>query len=329
MLWKEEYAQLAFPHKSSELQIEKAQDLKFQNIPNALYRYRSFTKYNIENLKAGVEWQSYPSEFNDPYDSRLTISLETFKTAMFYKKFSEKMEDLKKVNIELNQSEIQEIKSSENPMITYTRLVLSRDPQLEGKQEALDQIATAIDNQMEIEYERMTDVCRNIFSNGYLIVCFSEKKDDILMWSHYAENHTGYCIEYDFKALGPSHPRVRMLHPVIYNDHFFDATEYYINAVSGNRDFNNLYGMYPTITKSNQWKYEEEWRMIFPWGPGIAKDDKEKRAIYMPVPKRILLGAKVSDRNKKAIIEISQVNKIPVHQMTLDKNSYNLREEIV
>ena len=30
------------------------------------------------------------------------------------------------------------------------------------------------------------------------VVCLSETYDSMLMWSHYARNHTGYCIEYEF-----------------------------------------------------------------------------------------------------------------------------------
>jgi hypothetical protein len=28
------------------------------------------------------------------------------------------------------------------------------------------------------------------------VLCFSEKYDNILMWSHYAKSHTGLCVEF-------------------------------------------------------------------------------------------------------------------------------------
>ena len=33
------------------------------------------------------------------------------------------------------------------------------------------------------------------------ILCLSEKRDDILMWSHYADGHTGFCLEFDKEGL--------------------------------------------------------------------------------------------------------------------------------
>ncbi len=29
------------------------------------------------------------------------------------------------------------------------------------------------------------------------VICFSERSDSLLMWSHYADNHNGICIEFD------------------------------------------------------------------------------------------------------------------------------------
>lgn len=328
-MWKEEYVKIAFPHNSADLQIEKAQALKYQNIPPALYRYRNFTPYNIENLKNGVEWQSYPSEFNDPFDARLTITADSLKKDWFQRKLDVFIEALRQTGVEFSSKEVEQIRSSENPMVMFSRIVLAQDPQLVGQMEVINEMATFLDSAVGLEMEQITDKFRDAFSNGYLIVCFSEEKDNVLMWSHYAENHTGYCIEYDFKALGPNHPRVRMLQPVIYTDDFFDATEYYKNAISGSQDFNNLYGIYPTISKSTQWAYEKEWRTIFPWGPGVAKNDKEMRSLPMPTPKRLLLGAKISEENKQIILDIAKEKKIPVYQMTLDKNGFKLGEESV
>jgi len=57
-------------------------------------------------------------------------------------------------------------------------------------------------------------------SPGYLVVCLNEKKDNILMWSHYAKNHTGFCIEYDHKSLVSGAPRLRLLYPVFYTYRF-------------------------------------------------------------------------------------------------------------
>ena len=33
------------------------------------------------------------------------------------------------------------------------------------------------------------------------ILCLSERRDDILMWSHYASSHCGVCLEFDTKRM--------------------------------------------------------------------------------------------------------------------------------
>ena len=40
--------------------------------------------------------------------------------------------------------------------------------------------------------------CMDELKDAVRVVCLSETYDSMLMWSHYARNHTGYCIEYEF-----------------------------------------------------------------------------------------------------------------------------------
>ena len=54
----------------------------------------------------------------------------------------------------------------------------------------------------------------NLYERG--VCCFSEKKDDILMWSHYADGHKGFCLEF----ITPKHNRDQ---EVIYNQERLSA----------------------------------------------------------------------------------------------------------
>ena len=44
--------------------------------------------------------------------------------------------------------------------------------------------------------QRMIDR-RDIFNSRYGVTCFSRENNNILMWSHYAKAHTGYCLGFD------------------------------------------------------------------------------------------------------------------------------------
>jgi len=36
---------------------------------------------------------------------------------------------------------------------------------------------------------------------SYSVCCFTEKEDDILMWSHYGGNHSGICLMYNLEEI--------------------------------------------------------------------------------------------------------------------------------
>ena len=116
-----------------------------------------------------------------------------------------------------------------------------------------------------------------------------------------------------------------MINPVIYHQDFFDATEYYRSTLTGNtKDFNNLFGMYPTISKGTEWAYEKEWRVIIPYGPNAPRDFRQ---LSMPTPTRILLGARISEDNSDKILEIAKSKRIAVHRMLMSKERFSLYSE--
>ena len=56
-------------------------------------------------------------------------------------------------------------------------------------------------------------------SDMFLTTCLSETPSSILMWSHYAMNHTGFCVEYDFNNLSAeNHYILEHLEKVNYTD---------------------------------------------------------------------------------------------------------------
>ncbi len=321
--WKHDFVRLLFPTNHENMRNDEAEALKFQYMPNSLYRYRSVTECNIENLKNGIEWMSYPKDFNDPFDSSFKVSFRQLRNEIYRVRWMPKI--LKKLaaeGIDFSESEIEQIKGAENSISMLAKFVAMRDP---STAEKADEFAEVIDKAIADEFDHMGDEFRSLFREGYLVTCFSEQHKSIVMWSHYAGNHTGYCIEYDFKSLGPDHPRTRMLYPVIYNKEFFDATEYYRASLLGDtQNFNNIFGIYVTISKSPEWCYEREWRMIFPIGPNAGD---EYRALQMPKPKRIYLGARMKDEDRDKILKIAQEKEIPVHQIVLSKEEFALLDE--
>ncbi len=117
------------------------------------------------------------------------------------------------------------------------------------------------------------------------VSCFSEDEKSILMWSHYANNNQGICVEYDFtKKLDI----IFFLYPIIYLDNPIDFTSLLENPKNKDIEISVLLS---TIIKSKVWEYEKEWRLIFYFGGGNKLDDRVS-IINIPVPKTIYLGNK-------------------------------------
>lgn len=81
------------------------------------------------------------------------------------------------------------------------------------------------------------------------VLCVSTKSDDILMWSHYADCHRGVCLEFDGNLSLMAHA-----HQVEYS-----RKRNPINAYTDSKEEAMTKAL---LTKSEQWSYEDEWRLI-------------------------------------------------------------------
>jgi hypothetical protein len=85
------------------------------------------------------------------------------------------------------------------------------------------------------------------------VLSLSEINDNILMWSHYSESHTGFCIEFertDSNDLG----NWDHCAPVMYDEYLptFKPIE-----LADKKTVTRI-----LLTKSEFWAYEKEWRII-------------------------------------------------------------------
>lgn len=324
-MWIKEYIKLQFPLNPDDMRIEDAIQLKQQHIPNSLYRYRQFNEYSLKNLINEQERQSYPVEFNDPFDASLKINYEELSKELFLKRNMKNMvKELEKHGVHITNEDTQSIFNSDDPLYAFAKLVAKFDSKLNGKE---DEFAKFLSEQTLNFTKEMFNKFRTSFQNGYLIVCFSELKDSILMWSHYAANHTGFCIEYNFYELGPFNAQSRLLNPVIYTDELFDATKYILQPlIREDHNFNNLFGIYPAISKSTSWSYEKEWRTVSPLGPSASEED---RFIKVPKPKALYVGAKSTEDNITKLRDIAVWKRIPLYQMILSDSLHALNPQLL
>ncbi len=110
-----------------------------------------------------------------------------------------------------------------------------------------DMILTLREAQDHVMRPRVEDVIQSV-RNGMKICSFCATIEPVSMWSHYADSHQGFCMEYDVAKL-PDMTK-RMLFPVIYSSSLFDCTKYYAEALSSLERLNNIYSILQALYKA-------------------------------------------------------------------------------
>lgn len=300
-LWKEKFWELSYDICTTD-SIKEARKLKHDNFPSSLYRYRSLSKFSLYELKFNTVWQSCPNDFNDPFDS--SFNLNTFEHCsnnllkskqVFIHNYGKVLLDLN-IDIDLY---YEKVMSEENPLeFLYNDLskIVYPDKQLN--------LYESIKNtSQEIDFEHLKS-----YKDKWTVSCFSELNDSILMWSHYANNHQGFCIEYDFKNDFTT-LYMDLIKPVIYDDKLFQF------------DYSrHPFSILGALTKKSKcWKYENEWRLV------LELDVlKGNRNYTVPCPVAIYLGCKMPASDRELLLDIARSKKIKVYQMEMSTSEFKL-----
>ena len=155
----------------------------------------------------------------------------------------------------------------------------------------------------------------------FLIGCLCTNYKNKLMWSHYADSHKGFCIEYDYSDLVVDDHTVLPL-PVIYSDERpLISWKAALDNSPENVEEAVVQFTKGLLTKDNIWSYENEWRILIK-----ATDVSD---IPMPRVSCVYLGASISDENRNAILKIAKEKNYKVKQMVVDRGAYALHAENV
>lgn len=143
------------------------------------------------------------------------------------------------------------------------------------------------------------------------------------MWSHYAKDHTGICFEFDTKKmilyLGTlskvSNDSGGIFLRVIYD---YERTNYLFE--SSNDDLPLMMWM---KTKSIDWEYEREIRLVFP------KREENLFSIPSDLISKIYLGSQISEGDEAKILKLCKKNfpKTDIFKMVLSDQEFQLIEQ--
>ena len=156
------------------------------------------------------------------------------------------------------------------------------------------------------------------------VTCFSERPDNILMWSHYANRHTGFCVEYDFSKLKSIEARL-MLFPVIYSKkrpmlpmELFDFSDVNnVKLAEGDLPIPEI--IEAMLTKSDIWNYEEEWRIV------CFLKNLNGQKLVENMASKVYLGVNIKEKDEEKICAIANKKGILVEKFVSSADAFELK----
>lgn len=313
---------------------------KKEHLPNYLSKYYSPTSENIIDIKNQRLWLSHPSSFNDPFDCNIGYDNEKFEKSCLIKFINTNgCVEEKNKSVGFTEEDKNRIQRSQlgdrfywsNKFENYS----------DAKRKVLDskskKFQSNVNETLRNQIQQIDTKLEKLKNINIRVACFSEldKYDDfhnqIVMWSHYAENHKGFCIEYDLESLKKDiqfslegiefyrdkkneyiEERNRAiikagLFPIEYTSNRINIPVTKLNQInidsSGKIKYNSNIDelIYKTfIVKSANWSYEKEWRIIIDEQISNYFDNK----IPFPYAKTIHLGCRASTELTDTMIKI-------------------------
>lgn len=289
---------------------------KDKEYPKSVFKYCNLNSNNhTDNFLKNQIWLSNPLNFNDPYDCSITYDYEKIQNIIAFNKVKEIIKDFSEE--EMSYTIKDEILSSDNPIQNLMNWI---EAFIEGIPEAEDMLI-----KMNKEHKDTKEFILKDFNERYRnklkISSFSEDHKSLLMWGHYANNHQGFCIEYNLSSMDDNENLKKYLFPVTYSNERFDITDFYIDNVINkeSKDTNRL--IHSVLYKSEDWEYEKEWRFV------ITESEYDGKTVSTPKPKAIYLGSQIKEEHKEQFIKVCKKNNIDVYQMKLDCKMYKLNLE--
>lgn len=311
---------------------------KAKYLPTHLYKFMPPTIYSLTNILQGTVHLSSPRNFNDPFDSYLCVNKETFTKRYVLAELKKKgfIKDVEESKEIITLKEYREINDShcdgEKKNYYNKSFWLTLYEITNAKSESLKKHCENI-------YFDAQKICNSkmkfLRNTVYRISCFSyfSEEDELLenstMWSHYADNHKGFCVKYklDFSDCKFKELLLCNIFPVNYLSQTEIITdnqlmnlkeidgELYVEDAVKKKIIKSL------LSKSPFWKYEKEWRLIL--------SEKECCFLYennisFTKIEAIYLGCRIDKSIEQLLIKIGEKYSIKIFRTKQSDIKYSL-----
>lgn len=260
----------------------------------ALYKYMPINENTLGCILKNEFWFSKPAYFNDPLDCGIQLLNQIDENSLI--KIIERDIIYSEKSIK-NNNQIKSVDKFKN----FLNKLKSENIDFSEINEEFNTIA-------KIAIDKYSEEIQKIG-----ILSLSEINNNILMWSHYAQQHNGICIEFE-----------RCEDNILSNNKNTLPVRYSIkkplislsDEILGDINLKKEIRRSLIYTKSVDWNYEREWRVVIDEG-------NVPRKINAPM-KRIYFGYKTSDSHKKTIAKIVEGKNIELMEMKIKDNDFGL-----
>jgi len=271
-----------------------------------IYKYLGAS--GIKTLRTGLLKFSPPSEFNDPFEMQPFL-VNVAPEDQVEKEFAERYESLVEDGYRKLPNPIQERATYEQYRAFAEAKKIQTLQHLKG---LLHSMAPA----MREKFLASINSTLGVF-------CMTEARDNLLMWAHYADKHRGFVLEFDrehpffSRKRGPNDEFNQLL-PVLYSS----ARP---NDYLANLDVTSVF-----LTKSEEWRYEREWRILAPLSE--CTENRDGMHLYAFPPEcvtGVILGCKVAQTDENELMEVLKSDQRYAHvvctRARLDEREFRLQ----
>lgn len=269
---------------------------KMKPLPLIVYKYRNWENALHRNALIYNEiYLSSPKNFNDPFDCRITPNFKSLNA-----------DEEEQYIIDMG---VAGFKYAEQKKVNFGKVLDSFAERLKDKEK------------MQQEYDNLLYENQDKYYGIFSLSC---RWNSILMWSHYANCHQGICIGYwlnkfiktnEFGKIGhvsysKSYPIIKPRAPK--NDEKMISNSFI-----------------ETFTKSEEWTYEDEFRLLKGFFPKVPLAHERLFTIPPDFIAEVILGINISDKNKSEIIDLCCKKKIPIYQAKKVSDRFEIDREII
>ena len=244
----------------------------------SLYKYGKLGEHSESLFTTPTIWFSSPVGLNDPFECRPWFTFDGTEVEV---------------------------------LSVFSRIVRRNAPEL-----ADDQVrARSIEmqkrhsNKDDSFWDRFREQVAQMIANHIGLCCLTTSNENILMWSHYANDHQGFCVEFQATDTTPFFGEAQRVN----YEKSFPTVDFFRTSPENQVDLMFL-------TKYSGWSYESEYRIVDHQG-GVGL-----HAYPIELLKSVTFGLRTPEKDRLQIREwlARRQTKVVIYQSQIDQRNFKI-----